>query len=35
MYAASGDPNVKRGAQVLNGRRAPLATPLATVLPYG
>ena len=25
MYAATGDPNLKRGAQVLNGGRAPLA----------
>jgi len=32
MYAATGDPNVKWGAPISHGGRAPLAPPLATTL---
>jgi len=32
MYATTMGPNVKRGAQISNGGRAPLPPPLATAL---
>jgi len=32
MYAATGGPNMKWGADILNGGRTPLAPPLATTL---